>query len=67
METASEGVLILVRKDIPQSQIHIDTNSQAIVVKVTLHKPIHICSIYIPPHDPISNSKYQNPTYCWVT
>ena len=45
----SGGVLILVRKDIPQSQIHVDTNLQGIVVKATLHKPIHKCSIYIPP------------------
>ena len=54
---ASGGVSILVRKDIPQSQIHIDTNLQAIVVKATLYKPIHICSIYIPPHDPINDTK----------
>ena len=54
---ASGGVSILVRKDIPQSQIHVDTDLQAIGVKTTLHKPIHICSIYIPPHDPISNIK----------
>ena len=54
---ASGGVSILVRKDIPQSQIHVDTDLQAIVVKATQHKPIHICSIYIPPHDPISDIK----------
>ena len=30
---------------------------KAIVVKAALHKPIHICSIYIPPHDPISDIK----------
>ena len=51
------GVSILVRKDIPQSQIQVDTYLQAIVVKATLHKPIHICSIYTPPHDPISDIK----------
>ena len=54
---ASGGLSILVWKDIPQSQIHVDTDLQAIVVKATLHKPIHICSIYIPPHDPISDIK----------
>ena len=48
----SAGISILVRKDIPQSQIHVDTDLQA-----TLHKPIHICSIYIPPHDSISDIK----------
>ena len=52
-ETVSGDVLIQVRKDIPQSQIHVDTDPQAIIVKATLHN----CSIYIPPHDPISDSK----------
>ena len=54
---ASGGVSILIRKDIHQSQVHVDTDFQAIVVKATLHKPFHICSIYIPPHDPISDIK----------
>ena len=40
-----------------EGQIHIDTDLQAIIVKVTLGKPIHICSIYIPPHNPISDIK----------
>ena len=31
------GVSFLVRKDIPQSQIDVDTDHQAIVVKATLH------------------------------
>ena len=39
----------------PQSQVHVDTDLQAIVVKATLHKPIHIYSIFIPPHDLISD------------
>ena len=54
---ASGVMSILVRKDIPQSQIHVDTDLQAIVVKAALHKPIHICSIYIPPHDAVSDIK----------
>ena len=53
----SGGVSILIRKDLPQSQIHIDTNLQTIIVKATLRKPIQICSIYIPPHNSISDIK----------
>ena len=53
----SGGVSILVRKDITQSQIHVDSDLQAIIVKATLYKPIHIFSIYIPPHNPISDIK----------
>ena len=59
---ASGGVSILVRKDVPQNQISIDSDLQVIAVKVTLHKSINICSIYIPPHDPINESKLNNRT-----
>ena len=54
---ASGGVSILVRKDIPQHQINIDSELQVIAVRTTLHKPINICSIYIPPHDSLNNTK----------
>ena len=54
---ASGGISILVRKDIPQQQINIDSELQVIAVKTTLHKPVNICSIYIPPHDPINDKK----------
>ena len=30
---------------------------QVIAVKATLHKPINICCIHLPPHDPIHNQK----------
>ena len=49
--------MILVTNDIPQHQILIDTKLQAIAVKAMLHKPINICNIYIPPHNPISDTK----------
>ena len=54
---ASGGVSILVRNDISQHQIRIDTELQAIDVKATLHKSINIWNICIPPHDPISDTK----------
>ena len=54
---ASVGVSILVWKDILQQQINIDRELQVIVVKTTLHKPVNIRSIYIPPHDPINDKK----------
>ena len=49
---ASGDVSILIRKDIPQQQINIDSELQVIAVKTTLHKPVNICYIYMP-HDPI--------------
>ena len=54
---ASGSVLILIRKDIPQHQISIDTKRQGITVKSTLHTLINICSIYILPHDLIKETK----------
>ena len=57
---ASGGVSILIRNNIPQSKIHLDTQLQAITVKVTLHRTINICSIYIPPHDAVNESEINN-------
>ena len=50
-------VSILVRKDILQQQINIDSELQVIAVKTALHKPVNICSIYIPAHDPMNDKK----------
>ena len=52
-----EVVSIFVRKDHPQQQINIDSELQVIAVKTTLHKPVNICSIHIPPHNPINDKK----------
>ena len=59
-DRASGGVSILVRKDIPHQQINIDSELQVIAVKTTLHKPVNICFIYKPPHDPINDKKFIN-------
>ena len=47
-DRASGGSSIVVNNSVPQSQIHLNTNIQAVAVKVTLHKTIHVCSIYLP-------------------
>ena len=44
---ASGGVSIITRNGTPQSKIHLNTQLQAIAVKVTLHRTINICYIYI--------------------
>ena len=51
---------MLIRNNIPQSKIHLNTQLQAIAVKVTLHRTINICSIYILPHDAINESEINN-------
>ena len=54
------GVSILNRNNIPQSKIHLNTQLQAIAIKMTLHRTINICSIYIPPLDAINESEINN-------
>ena len=46
---ASLGVSILIRNDIPESKINLNTNQQTIAAKATLHWTINICYLYIPP------------------
>ena len=48
-QIACGGVSILVKKDAPHSKINIQSRLQAIAVRVTLHRPLTICSVYIPP------------------
>ena len=43
---ASGGVCILVRNDIPHSEVQIQTPLQAIAIQITLKKKMSICSIY---------------------
>ena len=57
---ASGGVSILIRKNIPQSKINISTPLQAVAISATLHKTTAICSIYIPPQDPINEEQLNN-------
>ena len=44
---ASGDTSIIINNTLPQSQINLNTNLQAIAVSVTLHKTISICSLYI--------------------
>ena len=50
-DTASGGSSIVINNSVPQSLISLNTNLQAVAVKVTLHRTIHVCSIYLPPGD----------------
>ena len=59
-QKASGGTSVLIKSDIPHRPIDINSNLQAIVVNVTLSKPITICSIYLPPHDIFSKHDLEN-------
>ena len=45
------GVSILVNENIPQSIVTLNTNLQAVAVKVTALKTITLCSVYLPPRN----------------
>ena len=42
------GAGILTRKDIPHSQIPLNTNLQAVACRISTPQPITLCSIYLP-------------------
>lgn len=50
----SGGSTVLVRNDIIHSQTAITTTLQAVAVRLTLHKTITLCSIYILPDRPVT-------------
>ena len=52
-EKASGGSSIAISNNIFHSQIDWKTNLQAVAVRLTLHKTITLCSIYIPPNFPL--------------
>ena len=47
------GVSILIKNNFPHSQINLTTNFQAVATRVTLHRVITICCIYLPPNSPV--------------
>ena len=53
-QRASGRVSILNGKDILQNKININTHLQAIAFSANQLKSVTICSLYIPPHDPIN-------------
>ena len=46
---ASGGSSILVNSSLPQREINLKTDLQAVAVSITLEKGITLCSVYIPP------------------
>ena len=58
--TASGGVSVLIRNDIPQSKINLNTGFLAIAIKVTSHRTINISTLNIPRHDTINEKKLNN-------
>ena len=51
LKRASAGVSILVNENIPQSIVIFNTKLQLLAVKVTAHKTMSLCSVYLPPRN----------------
>ena len=54
---ASGGTSIFVKLNLPQDELVLITTLQAQAVRVTTHRPITICSIYIPPNENFSKQQ----------
>ena len=54
------GICLMVKNQIPQREITLDTELQAQAVSVTLQKTITICNLYIPPSLRISSDDINN-------
>ena len=50
------GVSLLILKTVPHSVVNITTNLQAVAVRVTLHRAVTLCSIYLPPTTAINST-----------
>ena len=55
-DKAAGGSTILVDSRIPHSKINLNSELQAVAIRVTLHKVMTICSVYLPPNSNIHKS-----------
>ena len=59
--TGNGGVAILIKNTIPHSAVTLQTNLQAVAVRITLNeKPYTLCSVYLPPSDTFTCSDVDN-------
>jgi hypothetical protein len=49
-DRAAWGASVLVSNKVPHSQITLNTPLQAVAIRVTLHKTVTVCSVYLPPN-----------------
>ena len=51
---AAGGTSIFIRNDLLHRKLELNTDLQAVAVRVSSHRPVTVCSIYLPPGDRIS-------------
>ena len=52
-DVAHGGVMVLVANTTPHSHLPVVTDLQAVAVRISLHRPVSLCSLYLPPNIPI--------------
>ena len=59
-DRAAGGSSVVISNRVPHSQVNLNTPLQAVAVRVTLHKTITVCSVYLPPNIPIQHDDLNN-------
>ena len=59
-DRAAGGASVVVNNRVPHSRVNLNTPLQAVAVRVTLHKTITVCSVYLPPNVSIEYEDLQN-------
>ena len=59
-DRAAGGSSVVVNNRVPHSQVTLDTPLQAVAVRVTLHKTITVCSVYLPPNVNVTSDALDN-------
>ena len=57
---ASGGASLAISNRVIHSQIHLNTPFQAVAARVTLHKSVSVCSVYLPPNDTVDPLDLEN-------
>lgn len=57
---ASGGVAILASADIPSMPLDLNTNLQAVAVRLQLQSLVTICSLYLPPNEQVTQTDLNN-------
>ena len=57
---AIHGSLLYIRKDIPHARLMLNTPLEAVAVQLHLDKQITLCSLYLPPNQPVSQEDIVN-------
>ena len=59
-ERATGEVALLILNDFPYSSVPLNTNIQAIAVRILIHQVITTCFIYFPPNDTLEQHDLNN-------